>query len=154
MLDFDHDGDLDLAINHNPGDAGDAGRGAAVLLRNDVGSRRAWLALELVGRESNRDAVGAVARLEAGGLTALRRVDGGSGYASQHGRRLHFGLGDAERVDRLEVRWPSGRRQVFGDLPARRLVRLVEGGAPEIGDLPAGREPVATGREPDAGGGP
>ena len=136
IADYDNDGDLDIAINHNPGANGRAERAAAVLLRNDVGSSRGWLAVELEGTLSNRDAIGAVVRVEAGELTALRQVTAGSGYASQHGRRLYFGLGDAEHAERLTVRWPSGRRDSFTDLPARTLVRLVEGHGPELGKLP------------------
>jgi hypothetical protein len=127
LLDFDHDGDLDIAINHNPGDSGKAELGRATLLRNAVGQRRSWLAVELTGTRANRDAAGALVSVEAGGEKLLRLAASGSGYASQHTRRLYFGLGDAERVERLTVRWPGGDRQEFHDLPARRLVKIIQG---------------------------
>ena len=131
IADFDHDGDLDLAINHNPGDNDQPERGDAVLLRNEIGSRRSWLVVRLEGTESNRDAIGARVRVRAGELTPMRQVEAGSGYASQHGRDLAFGLGHAERVDQLEIRWPSGRVERFEDLPVRTRLRIVEGRSPE-----------------------
>ena len=132
IADFDRDGDLDLAINHNPGDNDRPERGDAVLLRNEIGARRSWLVVTLEGTESNRDAIGARVRLRAGELTPMRQVEAGSGYASQHGRDLSFGLGDAERVDLLEVRWPSGRRDRFEDLPVRTRLQITEGRPPEV----------------------
>ena len=136
IADFDNDGDLDIAVNHNPGDNGVPERAHARLLRNDLGTRRGWIAVELRGTTSNRDAVGAEVRLEAGNLRLLRQVTAGSGYASQHSRRLYFGLGDATAVERLEVRWPSGRVETYEDLAPRQLLRLVEGGGLTPADLP------------------
>ena len=127
IADFDNDGDLDIAVNNNPGDNGDAERAAAVLLRNDIGSSRNWLVVDLVGTASNRDAVGAEVRVRAADLRLMRQVTAGSGYASQHSRRLHFGLDDQTTIDRLEVRWPSGTTETFADLAARQQVRIVEG---------------------------
>ena len=118
----------DVAINHNPGDHGPSDRADASYLRNDIGSTRGWLAVELRGTESNRDAVGATVEIESGELKQLRQVNAGSAYASQHGQRLYFGLGEHPRVDRLTVRWPSGRVEEFEDLAVRQLVRIVEGG--------------------------
>jgi len=125
--DLDQDGDLDIALNHNPGDSGKPERGRAVVLRNEIGNRRHWLAVDLVGTESNRDAVGAEVRLRAGDLALMRQVEAGSGYASQNSFRLHFGLGDETRIDELAVRWPSGQEETFTDLPADRRLRLIEG---------------------------
>ncbi|MCB1032348.1 MAG: CRTAC1 family protein [Acidobacteria bacterium] len=126
IADFDHDGDLDIAVNHNTGDRPLAPQGPAVLLRNDVGSARSWLSVELRGTQSNRDGVGAQVTVEAGGLHLLRQAEAGSSYASQQSSRLHFGLGEATVVDRLTVRWPSGVTETFEDLPARSRVRIVE----------------------------
>jgi hypothetical protein len=135
VADFDNDGDLDIIINSNPGDCG-CECVAPVLLRNDVGQRRNWLAVDLKGTKSNRDAVGAVVTIEiagsptAGGPTRLmRHVTGGSGYASQNSMRLHFGLGDATLVTSLTIRWPSGAKQVFSEIPPNRLVQITEGSA-------------------------
>jgi hypothetical protein len=141
--DFDNDGDLDIVVNNNPGDSGRAELARATLLRNNVGSRRNWLAVELRGTRSNRDAVGATVTVEtAAGQRQSRLVGAGSGFASQHSARLYFGLGESERVSAVEVRWPGGRVERFdsvGGQPvgARRLVRVVEGAGVESLALPA-----------------
>lgn len=127
IADYDHDGDLDIAVNHNIGDHGNAELAEAVLLRNDVGAARAWLAVELRGTTSNRDAVGATVTVTTGDQQQLRLLSAGSSYASQHSQRLYFGLGDSERVDQLTVRWPGGGSETFEGLAARQLVRIVEG---------------------------
>lgn len=129
--DFDNDGDLDIVINNNPGDSGRAELSRATLLRNNVGERRNWLAIELRGTESNRDAVGASVTLEAGGEKFTRLVSAGSGFASQQSARLYFGLGDKTEVDTMTVRWPNGRIQKFMKdqhrITARQLIRVTEG---------------------------
>ena len=130
--DFDNDGDLDIVINNNPGDSGRAELSRATLLRNNVGERRNWLAIELRGTESNRDAVGASVTLEAGGEKFTRLVSAGSGFASQQSARLYFGLGDKTEVDTMTVRWPNGRIQKFTKdqnriIAARQLIRITEG---------------------------
>lgn len=130
--DFDRDGDLDIAINHNPGDNEQVERRRPSLLRNDIGHRRPWLAVDLVGTESNRDGVGATVIVEAAGRRQLRLATAGSGYASQRSPRLHFGLGEADSVDSLTVRWPSGREETFGPFASRRVVRLTEGEGAEL----------------------
>ncbi|MEZ5332163.1 MAG: CRTAC1 family protein [Thermoanaerobaculia bacterium] len=149
FADFDRDGDLDVAINHNPGDADRPELGQARLLINRVGSRRPSVELELEGVSVNRDAVGTVVTVEAGGTRQVRRVEAGSSYASQHSPRLHFGLGENDRIDRLQVRWPDGSEQEFSDLEAGRLLRLRQGGelesVPFVVDGPAGTGDAAAG---------
>jgi ASPIC and UnbV/FG-GAP-like repeat len=130
--DFDNDGDLDIVINNNPGDSGRAELSRATLLRNDVGQRRNWLAIELRGTASNRDAVGALVTLEAGGEKFTRLVSAGSGFASQQSARLYFGLGDKAEVDAITVRWPNGHIQKFSkdqnqSIAVRQLIHITEG---------------------------
>lgn len=130
--DFDNDGDLDIVVNNNPGDSGRAELSRATLLRNNVGERRNWLAIELRGTESNRDAVGALVTVEAGSEKFTRLVSAGSGFASQQSARLYFGLGDKTHVDAVTVRWPRGRIEKFskyGDqaIATRKLIRITEG---------------------------
>ncbi len=98
--DYDNDGDVDVLISNSDRQA--------ALLRNDAGSRRAWVMLRLTVGPGGRDAVGAWATLEAGGRKQVREVRAGSSYLSQNDPRLHFGLGEQDRVDRLTVRWPNG----------------------------------------------
>jgi hypothetical protein len=84
----------------------------AVLYRDYPDTANHWIGLKLVGTRSNRSAIGAEVVLESGDLIQRRIVDGGSGFASQNDRRLHFGLGRREWVDRLLIQWPSGTRQI------------------------------------------
>jgi hypothetical protein len=98
------------------------------LLRNEVGIGRHWLEVELTGTKSNRDAVGARVTIEIDGKRQIREVQAGDGYASQSSLRLHFGLGEATKVDEMTVRWPASRsEQRFRDVPADRIVRVTEG---------------------------
>jgi len=71
-----------------------------------------WLKVILVGTKSNRNGLGATVRLTANGQTYTRYNDGKSGYLSQSVLPLYFGLGDATKIDRIEVAWPSGRKQL------------------------------------------
>ena len=75
----------------------------------------------------NRDAVGAKLRLRSGEHRQTRVVTTGSGYLSGSSRRLHFGLGDAKRIDELVIEWPSGERTVLADLAVDRLYTIREG---------------------------
>jgi hypothetical protein len=119
--DLDGDGRLDAVVN-----ALDA---PAALLRNVTPGGRS-LAVELVGRApAPVHPVGAKIRATIGGRTIVRALAGGGSYLAASDRRVHLGLGEAHRVDRLEVTWPSGRVEVWRDLPAGR-VRIEEGTAP------------------------
>lgn len=146
--DFDNDGDLDIVLNNNPGDSGRAEQARATLLRNNVGERRNWMAIELTGTKSNSDAVGALVTIESGGEKFVRLVGAGSGFASQHSSRLYFGLGEKTRIDAVTVRWPNGRLEKFeriGERPieTRRLLRIKEGSVVEAVTLPARQSPAA-----------
>ena len=102
--DFDGDGRLDLLVsNFND---------RAFLYRNTSAPGR-WLAIRLVATRSNRDAIGALVKVTAGGRTHLRQVQAAGGYLSQSSNRLHFGLGKADSIEKLEIRWPSGQVQVI-----------------------------------------
>ena len=98
----------------------------AVLYRNYPDSANHWISFKLAGTRSNRSAIGAEVVVESGDLTQRRVVDGGMGFASQNDRRLHFGLGGRDRVDRVTIHWPSGRRQVLGNPLVDQLHTVVE----------------------------
>jgi len=117
--DFDNDGDVDVAVN-NVHDAPN-------LFRLDSPAGPAWTELRLVGTKSNRTAIGARVRIVAGGVTFVREVRGGGSYYSQNDFRVHAGLGDAPRIDRVDVRWPNGGEESWPDVPLRKIVTLVEG---------------------------
>ena len=98
----------------------------ALLYRNTPEPSNHWIAFKLVGTRSNRSAIGAEVMLESGDLRQRRVVDGGSGFASQNDRRLHFGLGAREWVDRITISWPSGVRQIVTRPPIDGFVTITE----------------------------
>jgi hypothetical protein len=109
--DYDNDGDIDVLINQS--------NRPAILLRNEIGNRNHYVLLHLRGRERNRFAIGARARVESGDLVQYEEIRTESGFLSQSDLRLHFGLGDRDRVDRVEIRWPNGFVQT---LPGDEIV--------------------------------
>jgi hypothetical protein len=98
----------------------------AVLYRGRPDSANHWVAFRFVATRSNRSAIGTEVVVEAGDLRQRRIVDGGSGFASQNDRRLHFGLGGREWVDRVVVFWPSGTQQVIHRPPINQIVVVTE----------------------------
>jgi enediyne biosynthesis protein E4 len=122
--DYDNDGDPDillLCVSQPPR-----------LLRNDGGSRRHWLGVRLIGTKSGRDAIGAKVTVTAGGRSRMRCLVGGASYLTASDSRLLFGLGEADRVDALEVRWPSGHIERVGGFRADRYLTITEGRAPAL----------------------
>ncbi len=103
--DLDGDGRLDLVVNNF--------NDAPFLYANRCPSAGAWIAFRLTGTNCNRDAVGAVVRLKAGGRTLVRQVQAAGGYLGQSSKTLHFGLGAATAVESAEIRWPDGSTQVL-----------------------------------------
>ncbi|PYT21548.1 MAG: hypothetical protein DMG58_32005 [Acidobacteria bacterium] len=89
-----------------------------------------WVILKLEGVRSNRSAIGARVRLTAGGRTQIDEVRSGGSYLSQNDFRLHFGLGRATRIKRVEIDWPSGQRQVERGIDGNRIVTIRETSAP------------------------
>lgn len=117
--DFDGDGRLDL-ITNNFNDQ-------PYYLKNQFPNGNS-IRFALTGTRSNRDAIGALVRLYAGGRTMVRQVDAAGGYLSRGSKTLHFGLGDLPRVDRVVIRWPSGLKQTILKPEVNRLHRIQEGG--------------------------
>jgi hypothetical protein len=98
----------------------------ALLYRNTPDSTNHWIELHLVGTRSNRSAIGAEVVIETGDLTQRRVIDGGSGFASQNDRRLHFGLGRHDWVDRATIYWPSGTVQHLLNPAIGRILTITE----------------------------
>ncbi len=120
VADFWNRGAMDIAVA--------ASADKHVLLKNHVGAKRNWLQVELVGRHSNRDAVGARATVYVGGELQTREVVLGDGYGSQNSLRQHFGLAEHPVADKLIVRWPaSGVVQTFENVSANQIVEITEG---------------------------
>jgi hypothetical protein len=120
VADFWNRGVLDIAVS--------ASTDRHALLRNEVGKNRNWLAVDLVGVKSNRDAVGARVWIRVNGKQQMREVFLGDGYGSQNTLRQYFGLADATVVNEMTVRWPrSGITQKFQNLAANRIMEVTEG---------------------------
>lgn len=116
--DLDNDGSLEIVVN-NMNDA-------PSLLKNS-GERKNWIILQMAGRQSNRSGIGARVTVATENRKQVDEVRSGGSYISQNDLRLHFGIGDAAKVDRIEVAWPSDRKEVFLDVKANQVVVLEEG---------------------------
>ena len=119
FADFDNDGDLDLVVT---ADAGQATR----LWRNDSGTGNHWLGLRLRGTESNASAIGARVVVRTAASAMVQEVSGGAGRGSQNSLPLEFGLGTAPVVKELVVRWPSGRVQTLRNVAVDQYLDLTE----------------------------
>jgi len=125
--DYDNDGDIDVVVN--------CVNAGPQLLRCDSTLNTNWIKIRTVGTKSNRSGIGAQIRVTAQvdpnapkPMMQLEEVRSGGSYYSQNDLRVHFGLGQAKKVDRLEIRWPSGATDTLKDLDANRLYVIQEGG--------------------------
>ena len=116
--DFDRDGDLDILMTTN--------RGPAYLYRNDQLAGNRSIRFKLQGTQSNRDAIGASVRIEAGGSSQARLVKSGSSYLSQSELPVTFGLGRRDKVERVVIQWPNGRTEEYKNLTAGRQYTCIE----------------------------
>ena len=119
--DFDNDGGVDVLINNNGG--------APLLLHNEAGRRNNWLGLKLVGTRANIDAVGARVTWGFNGITRSRLKTSGGSYLSSHDPRMVLGIGQAAKIDYVEIRWPkpSDRVDRFTSLPLNTYITITEG---------------------------
>lgn len=116
-MDFDGDGKLDLIVNNF--------NDRPYYLRNQFPEAN-FVEFRLKGTKSNRDAIGAVMTLRCGQGLLVRQVHCAGGYLSQSSKTLHFGLGAIDKVDRAEVRWPSGIVQTVDVPQVNRLYEVRE----------------------------
>ena len=119
--DLDNDGDIDVVISRMDSRP-------AVLLNESQPAH--WIRLDLVGTRSNRSAIGTAVEVHLGGRVLDRQVKGGGSFASANDPRVLIGIGGAERVERVEIRWPSGRRTTLTGPALGRTHRVVEPTAP------------------------
>jgi hypothetical protein len=123
--DFDNDGDIDVVVN--------TVNGLPQLLRCDSITGNNWIKVKLIGTKSNRSGIGARVTCTTalpGETKPLRQIDevrSGGGYFSQSDLRVHFGLGKAEKVDAMEIRWPSGQVDTLKGIEANQLLHVKEG---------------------------
>lgn len=120
VFDFDNDGRMDLMLTSSGG--------RAVLLRNRGANSNHWFTLKLAGSRSNRDSFGAQVKVTAGTRTLQAEARCPTSYVFQQYPRLHFGLGQESKVDRIEIRWPrpSGQTQVPTDVAVDQILRVQE----------------------------
>lgn len=116
--DYDNDGDIDgYVINLND-------RG--IFLRNNKGNQNNWIMLNLIGTKSNRDGIGTRITLTAGGKIQANQKKSTTGYLSQNDPRMHFGLAKNETVEKIEIKWPSGKVQVLENVKANQILTVKE----------------------------
>ncbi|HZS07459.1 MAG TPA: CRTAC1 family protein [Blastocatellia bacterium] len=118
--DFDNDGDTDIVIN--------AINSYPELLRCDSATNNNWITVRLIGTKSNRSGIGARVRCEIEGHhPQIDEVRSGGSYYSQNDLRVHFGAGKAQKIRKLEVRWPSGSVDALNDVPVNQFITIKEG---------------------------
>ena len=98
-----------------------------MLLVNQAANTNHWIGIRVVGVQSNRDGIGANVHVFAGGKGWVQEVRSGSSYLSSSDLRLHFGIGAAVKIDRVEIDWPSGRNESFPPPPVDHVVSFTEG---------------------------
>ena len=122
--DYDNDGDIDVLISNN--------NQTANLFRNDSGNHNNWLKIKTVGTKSNRDGIGARVKVVSGSLVQIEEVRSAGSYLSANDLRLTFGLEKLNKIDSVEIRWPSGLTESYRDLPVNQLLILKEGGGYQL----------------------
>ncbi len=118
FADYDNDGLVEILVNNQ--------NEPPTLLKQESHPTGHWVILQLTGKKSNRSALGAKVKVTAGGRKQSDEVSSGGSYLSQNDLRLHFGLGVATKIDRLEIEWPSGTRQALTDVSTDRVVKIEE----------------------------
>ena len=118
MADLWNRGVLDVVVANQ--------RGPLLLYKNTVAAGEDWIEFQLEGTKSNRSAIGAQVTLSWNGQEQIQQVSGGSGFAAQNDRRLHFGLGKNPQLEKAIIRWPSGKKQTLQELVPNRLYKIEE----------------------------
>ena len=116
--DFNNDGNVDIVINNLDGPPS--------LFRNDQGNKNNWIMIKCIGTRSNRSAIGTRVRVTAARHSQIDEVMSGGSYYSQSDLRLHFGLGKAIKVEKIELAWPSGLKESFSNVEANQLLIVKE----------------------------
>jgi len=120
--DIDNDGSVEIAVN-NQNEAPSLWKQSGAVAGN-------WALLKLTGTRSNRSAIGARVTITSGTHAQYQEVRSGGSYLSQNDLRLHFGMGDARQIDRIEIDWPSGIHQVLTKQPVNRILIIQEANSP------------------------
>jgi len=118
LFDYDNDGRVDAVVNTN--------EGPAYVLHNETPTENHWILLKLTGHRSNRDGIGAEVKVVSTSAAQFATVTTTSSYLSASGKRVHFGLGESEVVQQIQVRWPSGIVQTLKDVHANQILQIDE----------------------------
>ncbi len=132
VADFDLDGFLDLFVTNGHGNMHDEFLDGKDQLFRNLGNDNHWLEIDLEGVSSNRDGIGSVVTVTAGGVTQQRFQLGGAHGFSQDAKRLHFGLAGNRVADKLTIQWPSGIAQELRKIPADQILRVIEPVQPSL----------------------
>ncbi len=121
VWDYDNDGDMDIIISHIDLKA------TATLLRNDRGNKNNWLSMTLRGKNGPASAISAKVTVEYGGKKQVLINQMATSYLSWHDPRLHIGLGQYKKVDRLEILWSDGIKEIYRDVSSNRHITIIQG---------------------------
>jgi hypothetical protein len=116
--DINNDGKIDMIVS--------VINGPAQLLINRSTMQNHWILLKLTGTKSNRDGLGTKVKITTSHGSQFNEATATVGYNSSSDKRVHFGLGDTTRIDRIEINWPSGIRQVLTDVKADQILAVTE----------------------------
>jgi enediyne biosynthesis protein E4 len=120
--DLDNDGRVDVVVTSLDG--------PAWVLHNQTATQNHWITFNLIGVQSNRDGIGAQIKISTPAGDQYATVTTSSSYQSSSDKRVHFGVGSASAISRVEIRWPSGTRQVLSDLKADQILTVTEANSP------------------------
>jgi hypothetical protein len=126
--DLDNDGRLDAVVTTNDG--------SVHVLHNETVKGNHWILLKLVGRKSNRDAIGAEVTLVAGAGPQYATVSTTGSYLSASDKRVHFGMGQERVAQKIEILWPSGIKQTLKDIPGDQILQIDEPDTPSTPPKP------------------
>ncbi|HKS11331.1 MAG TPA: CRTAC1 family protein [Pyrinomonadaceae bacterium] len=118
MVDLWNRGVLDVVVANQ--------KGPLLVYKNTVVPENKWISFELEGTASNRSAIGAEVRVFWDGRQQVQQITGGNGFCSQNQRRLHFGLGKNPSLEKVEIRWPSGKTQVIDKPSPDQVYKIKE----------------------------
>ena len=121
VLDYDNDGDMDIIVSHLDE------KSTPVLLKNNLGNANNWLGVYLVGKNGKTSAIGATLTLEIGTKKLVRINQWSTSYLSNNDPRVNFGLGEIDKIDRLEIIWPDGQVEHLADLEVNRYITIRQG---------------------------
>ena len=135
FADYDNDGKIDMFITVNGQQIEDGkgntifdvNQGRGILLQNRSKTKNNWIKVRLEGVQSNRDGFGTVVNIRSNNMNQKQSLVSGQGYFSNHAQELYFGLGNSDMVDMVEIKWPSGLKQIFNDVSPNQTMHILEG---------------------------